>query len=692
DVDAALRVAHLHRASGDAPRAARALLQAARLAAPEERPPLLLEAADLWEKANEHGEALEVIERIAAEAPDMLAPSELAERFGRLGAFSRALDVGFAPAMAAGDLTDALAMAAQAGDEARTREALWALAALPDADAAHASALADGLREERDAEGLLELAGLSVARDAAFAVALRDEVLRSARSPVLQRLRALEELASDPGFAPRLTLLLPHLGELPEVLSEAVLQRVRALPVDAREEALAMAAEGWPARRQGLLRERHTLEVELGRFDAAARTLARLIAGEDDARARAGLHLEQGELLLSPLDRPEEARAAFERALEDDGAMTRALRNLLALVDEAREPAVFVSLAERLTVEEGPEAAMPHRERLADAYEALGQVADAAAQLEALPETEERLARRARLAEQRGRTGEALQLRERLTDEPAVLESILRGYLDAQLVAPAARLAERLFDAGRLSPEVLRLSAERLSPVPEGAPLAARLWPTLLRAQPLDMDGWTLFAEALRGLGQAEAAERADGIGAALASSTATTAAVSVVPLPVPGGFAHPLPEGALRVSDERFPRLFAALRPLLASLGAGGLGVSVDPTGGVEAYLSSPGELVLGAGALACFGPVELGYLCALALALGEAGVKLSRPGAVPELDAAAVAAFAAVPASLAAGRVLARLDDEVRGSDPSRVDVGAVLARGGAFQAVALSVLGRG
>ncbi|QSQ12977.1 flagellar hook-length control protein FliK [Myxococcus landrumensis] len=692
DVDASLRVAHLYRASGDAPRAAQSLLQAARLASPEERPPLLLEAADLWEKAGAHGDALEVIERIATEAPDMLPPSELAERFGRLGAFTRALEVGFVPAMAAGELTDALAMAAQAGDVARTREALWALAANPDADTAHASALADGLRAEEDAEGLLELAALSAPRDLAFAVVLRDEVLRSADAPLLPRLRALDELSSDASFAARLTLLLPGLEKLPEGLAEAVLQRVRALPDAARVEALAMAAEGWSSRRKSLLRERHALELGLGRFEAAVRTLSRLIEVEEDSRVLATLHLEQGELWLSPVEKPDEARAAFERALAADASCMPALRNLLALVDELRQPAEFVALAERLTVEEGPDAASPHRERLADAYEALGQVADAVAQLEALPETEERLARRARLAEQRGLTGEALALRERLTDEPVVLESILRGYLDAQLVSPAARLAERLFDAGVLSAEGLRLACERLSPVPEGAPFAARVWPELLRASPLDVDGWTLFAEALRLLGRLESAEKADGVGAALSSSTAPATAAHITPLPIPSGFHHPLPANALPVTAERFPRLFAALRPLLSSLGASGLRVNVDPVGGVEAYLASSEELVLGAGALSCFGSVELGYLCALALSLGESGVALARPGEVAGFEISAVAAFQAVPASLAAGRVLARLDAEVRGSDPARVDVGAVLARGGAFRAVALSVLGAG
>ncbi len=52
-------------------------------------------------------------------------------------------------------------------------------------------------------------------------------------------------------------------------------------------------------------------------------------------------------------------------------------------------------------------------------------------------------------------------------------------------------------------------------------------------------------------------------------------------------------------------------------------------------------------------------------------------------------MAAFRAVPASLAAGRVLARLDPDMRGGDPSDVDEGAVLSASAAFRAVALTVL---
>jgi hypothetical protein len=62
---------------------------------------------------------------------------------------------------------------------------------------------------------------------------------------------------------------------------------------------------------------------------------------------------------------------------------------------------------------------------------------------------------------------------------------------------------------------------------------------------------------------------------------------------------------------------------------------------------------------------------------------------GEVPGFDDAAVRAFAAYPASLAFSRVLAQLDDTVRGSDPAKVDVGAVLKKSAAFRAVALQAL---
>ena len=139
----------------------------------------------------------------------------------------------------------------------------------------------------------------------------------------------------------------------------------------------------------------------------------------------------------------------------------------------------------------------------------------------------------------------------------------------------------------------------------------------------------------------------------------------------------------------EALPRLHAALLPTLKGLGAGDVQLFLDVEGGVEAWLAAPDTLVLGAGALGAFGPVELGYLCALALALGAEGQRLCVPGAVPGFAQAAVEAFQALPASLAAARVLAQLEPGVRGKDPGALDAGAVLRESAAFRALALAAL---
>ncbi|WNG50593.1 flagellar hook-length control protein FliK [Archangium minus] len=690
DAEALGWVARLHRAAGEPGRAAQALLQAARLAYSAQRPTLLLEAAELWESAGERAEALEVLERLASEAPSTLSPVEMAERFTRLGAPARAVEVGFGPALESGDLSGALALAERAGDTARIRQALWALVARPDADASHVTDLTTGLRAEGDWEGLLRLAELLTQWDAALAMSLRDEVLRAEEAPAEARLRALESFETGPGFTERLRLLLSSMGSFPEAVAEVVLTHVRALPLDERVEALSDAADGWPERRGKLLRERFRLQRDAGRTADAADTLGLLILLETDPKARASLHVEHGDMLMWAGDKAR-AQEAFEKALEDAPGTVRALEFLLPIYDETRNHARFVVVAEQLAaILAGPAAMGLWRERLAEAYEALGRLPEAAEQLKLLPETPERLERRVRIAEAQGLTGEALQLRERLTDDPETLEGILRKYLDGQLVVFAVRLAERLYQAGQLSTEAKRLVAERLSPTYEGAALAIHLWPELLRQQPVDADGWTLYAEALVACDDVPMeVARVDGFGAALVSSSASASAATISRVALPEGFRHPLPLNSVLVTAETMPRLHAALQPTLKELGAEALRVFLNPAGGVEAYLASPDELVLGAGTLACFGPVELSYLCALALCLGESGETLTRPGTVQGFDEAAVAAFRAVPASLAASRVLAYLSPEVRGSDPSSLDVGMVLRTSTAFRAVALAAL---
>jgi hypothetical protein len=99
----------------------------------------------------------------------------------------------------------------------------------------------------------------------------------------------------------------------------------------------------------------------------------------------------------------------------------------------------------------------------------------------------------------------------------------------------------------------------------------------------------------------------------------------------------------------------------------------------------------MLGAGALAAFGPTEVTALVALAAALGDAGRQLREPGEVNGFSDASANAFRAVPSSLAIGRVVAFLDERVRGSDVRKVDLAAVLRTSEAFRAVAHAALER-
>jgi hypothetical protein len=287
--------------------------------------------------------------------------------------------------------------------------------------------------------------------------------------------------------------------------------------------------------------------------------------------------------------------------------------------------------------------------------------------------------------------GDALRIREKLAKDPAELVAVLFGYMVAELIPFAVKLGERLLKMGAPLDELARrMLAEKASMEPEGAGLAVRLWPDLLRENVFDADAWTLYAEALQRLGRKVESERMDGFGAALTGSTTAARGVALHALArTRYEFSAPRPESVVEVGPRTMPRLHLTLGQLLSALGAPETSVLLNVEGGVEAYLVSPNVLVIGAGALSCFGAAELSYLCALALALGERGHALSGPGPVEGLEAAAAAAFAAVPGSLAACRVLAHLSEEMRGGDPSAVDVSAVLKTSGAFRAIALQAL---
>ncbi|HET6982307.1 MAG TPA: hypothetical protein VFI53_09205, partial [Myxococcaceae bacterium] len=144
------------------------------------------------------------------------------------------------------------------------------------------------------------------------------------------------------------------------------------------------------------------------------------------------------------------------------------------------------------------------------------------------------------------------------------------------------------------------------------------------------------------------------------------------------------LPAGVLPVTPEEMPNLHGVLEECLPALGAPGLQIWLDPAGASEAWMASPGDLVLGAGALSVFGALDVTYLVALALALGDEGQALARPGEVPALPDAAAEAFAAVPSPAAAARVLLWLDPMARGADLDTVDPSAVLTGSAALAAV--------
>jgi tetratricopeptide (TPR) repeat protein len=663
-------VAELSEKLGEDEKAARAWLEAAASSGDEaQRGALRVRALDALERAQLRDEALELL-RSLAEA-GTLSGADAAARFERLGEPAGALRFGFPAAMAGGRFDEALRLADQGGDAARAEEALWRLCeAGAEAPAGRLSTL---LADRGDDPARLKLAHLQGRGFEPLLASADAEVARAAGEALLKSVELRKLIDLVPSTA------APALAEL-------LVSSARAQAKDGDPAALEHCADRLMVRRPALLRELFELHRDGGRPEAAARALQALLPLENNLPARAVLQVELGELFLRGLGLPAEARAAFEVALASDPSQVAAVQHLVALLATQDEPERFVVMVERLGRLLGRSAQDPWREPLAHAYQRLGRLQDAHAALATLPSTPERLAHRAALAEQLGLTGEALQLREQLTSDPVEQEAIALGYARHALVPFAVKLGERLRDQQALSAQARRELAERLSATPDGAAFTLTLWPALLREQPADPDGWTLFAEALTRCGRQDAATLADGFGAALTGSLQAAAGAPMADL----GPALPedeveAPQGGVEVTAQSMPRLHAALSGPLRALGAPGLRVWLDPRGGVEAWLRSGQELVLGAGALGAFGPVELGWLCALTLALGAESRRLTAGGEGPALSEAAVRAFEAHPASLAACRVLAYLDDSVRGAELATVDVGRVLRSSAAFRAVA-------
>lgn len=653
------------------------LLKVAGLTPPAERAVVLLDAVDVLAASGRGPQAIETLDRVLAEHGGALTPDAAAERYFALGVPSKAVTVGFAAALAAGNPARALELALKADDQARVIDARWALAALDVRDVRAQVVLASASADER-----WRFAKLAAAQEA-FEVA---EPLWLARFVELGDPAALDLLAERDAMGRAVDAAL-------EVKSTraltALLPRLIALDEARRERVLIALAELVPERRRAFVREVATLRLGRERWAAAAESLAQLATLEEDPKARAALQVERGEVLLHRLNDKPSARVAFERALIDDGSQLAAVRELVEL--SRGEPARFVPMVERLVSLAGEGAVAPFVHELAEAYEALERWRDAANVLVNFTETPEVLRRRAVLADKLGLKGEALTLRERLASTPAEFETVLLGYLEVELVPFAVRLGTRLLDDGVLSQSTRRTLAERLGRTEQGAGLAVRAWVKLLETNVTDADGWTLLAQALSVLGREEAARVADGFGAVLTGTEGPAPAVSVTPVVRSQVTPVDMPAGTTSIDDASMPRLAQVLHDSAEALGLAPLAGYLEVEGGVGVSLFDRQKLVLGAGALAVFGPVEVTAAMALAAALGDESRTLRRSGEVAGFAEAAASAFRAVPSSLALGRVVAFFDERVRGADVTRVEPAELLRTSDAFRAVAHAALER-
>jgi tetratricopeptide (TPR) repeat protein len=653
------------------------LLQLADASPIEQRAAIWLEAVDCFEATGHTRQAIDALDRVWSEAAGALTPDVAAERYLSLGAPDRALNVGFGPAMSSGNAQKALELATRANAPEEAIAARWALASTDVRDPR-----ARVLLEGADAAGLAKYAALAASQHALeVAEPLWLSLFIRHGSPA-----ALTSLVE----ADRLQLAFDAALESRAPAALTMVRQHASKVTDAQHERLlTVLAEVVPERQKTALRELSLLRSRLELWTGAVESLSQLAHLEEDPKARSVLHVERGELLLHRLKDLPAARVAFERALVDDGLQLAAVRELVELSRGDAER--FVPMVERLAALAGDAAAAPFLDELADGYEQLGRLKDAARVLATMDHTPALLQRRAALAEGLGLKGEALSLQEKFATTPAEFEAVLVGYLDVELVPFAVRLGTRLLDDGTLSPTTRRRLAERLSRTEQGAGLAVRAWTRLLEAQVADADGWTLLSQALNHLGREEDARAADGFGAVLTGTTGTAPAVQI--RPVVRGAVTPVeaPPTAVPVTDESMPRLWQVLRDACEALGLGEVSMWLDTAGGVEAMFLDERRFMLGAGGLAAFGPTEVTALVALAAALGDAGRQLGEPGEVVGIADAAANAFRAVPSSLALGRVVGFLDESVRGGDVRKVDLAAVLSTSEAFRAVAHAALER-
>jgi len=685
--DALLLLASLMRDASELAKAAASLTQAAQLAPPDGRASLLLEAAEAWEGAGDPAEAQELLERVARLHPGTLGPGAWAARFLRLGAGAQAIEHGYEPLLAHGQYAQALEIAEALEDAPRIRQSLWGLAqgeARGDAlGRLGALLLEEGTAVERQA--CAELA--ETRRERHLAVALHRATLLSPpgeagdeeRLRAFQRLQALGEL--DGLLAEALERVD---ASTPRALVEALVQHVRGRRAAERERGLRLLATRVPARAAELWQALFEQARDDNRLEDAASALSAWVDATQDPVQRASLRVQAGDLALA-IGWTDAARAAWAQAAAEDPMSFAATSKLLALTSAEEAPAEFVDLAERLASLSGPEVLSGRQDELAHAYVRLGRAAEALGVLSELPPTEERIRLRADLAESLGRSQEALGLREQLAHTPEEREALALTALRAGRHSDVVRILGPIDSLESLSPEAQRTFATALAATEEGAPLAVQLWAMLLSRHPVDAEGWSLHAEALGHAGRPDAAARSAAFGTLFSGEETVATPVALQPVargPVRASMT--LPGGVLLVTPEEMPNLRSVLDEALAGLGAPGLQIWLDPSGASEAWLASAGDLVLGAGALTLFGPVEVTYLVALALALGDEGQALTRPGEVSGLADAASEAFVAVPSPAAAARVLLWLDPVARGADLDTVDPAAVLTGSAALAAV--------
>ena len=468
-------------------------------------------------------------------------------------------------------------------------------------------------------------------------------------------------------------------------LVDALLQQTRSRRGAERERGLRLLAARAPARAAELWQALFEQARDDNRLEDAASALAAWVEATPDPVQRSGLRVQAGDLALA-IGWTDAARAAWAQAAAEDPTSVQAASKLLALTTAEGSPAEFADLAERLSSLAGPDALAGRHDELVQAYVRLDRAADALGVLSQLPATEERIRLRAELADSLGRAQEALALREKLAHTPeerealaltalraGQLEDVVRilaplGSVDAVSRASAARVrhrARRKRDRGAGRGRALGAAARRASGGCRGLG-AARPRRSSAPGDPRPRRG--------RSPSAASSPERR--------SRPRPVAVQPVARAPVRTSVT--LPGGVLAVTPEDMPALRAVLDEALAALGAPEVQVWLDPAGASEAWLAGANDLVLGAGALSLFGPTDITFLVAVALALGDAGQALARPGEVPGLDAAAAEAFAAVPSPSAAARVVLWLDPVARGADVDTVDPSAVLTGSAALAAV--------